>query len=84
MISSESLSSAFLSIGLILQAGSPHKVAKMASSSSLQLSNLAKPNGKNVSCPSTEINKKDVFANIDESNFSKVIGTERLRVKLEK
>ena len=33
--------------------------------------------------PSTEISKKDVVGNSDESSFSRVIGIERLRVKLD-
>lgn len=76
-----SLNSAFLCSSLILQAGSPYKVAKIATS--LQLSNLAKPMERVCFTHLLEVSKKDVVDNIGESSFSRVIGTERLRVKLD-
>lgn len=66
--------SAFISIGLILQAGSPHKVAKIAISiSRLTFYQFSKCSGKSMSYPSIGFSKKDVVGNIGESSFNTTI-----------
>lgn len=66
----------------LLQPDSPYKVAKIATSISRLISyQFSKPSGKSVSHPSTEFSKKDVVGHIGESSFSRVIGTEELRIK---
>lgn len=72
----------FLSIGLILQAGSPHKVAKIVTSISRFTSyQFSKHNIKKMSYPFTGFSKNDVVGNFGESNFNTATWTEVLRIK---
>lgn len=71
------LNFASLCISLFLQAISPYKVAEIAESSSKHIFyQFSKSDRRSVSRPSIEFSKK-----YGQSSLSKVIGTERLRIK---